>query len=80
MVKQKLTAQIDEMRAKIDDLKIKNPDGITSVRNFSEGSFIKPGDIITNLYDVKKLKVQAFVPENFTTKVTENTKFTLPRI
>ena len=76
MVKQKLTAQMDEMRAKIDDLKIKAPfDGITSVRNFSEGSFVKPGDIITNLYDIKKLKVQAFVPENFTTKVTENTKF-----
>jgi len=76
MVKKKLTAQLDEIKAKIEDLKIKAPfDGVTSVRNFSEGSFIKPGDVITNLYDIKKLKVQAFVPENFTTKVKERTKF-----
>ena len=76
MLKRKLTAQVDEIKAKIEDLKIRAPfDGITSVRNFSEGSFIKPGDIITNLYDIKKLKIQAFVPENFITKVTENTKF-----
>ena len=76
MVKKKLTAQVDEIKAKIEDLKIRAPfDGITSVRNFSEGSFIKPGDIITNLYDIKKLKIQAFVPESFITKVTENTKF-----
>ena len=57
------------MQAKLEDLKIRAPfDGITSVRNFSEGSFIKPGDVITNLYDIKKLKVQGFVPENFFNK------------
>ena len=67
---------MDEIKAQIEDLKIRAPsDGVTSVRNFSEGSFIKPGDVITNLYDIKKLKVQAFVPENFVTKVDENTKF-----
>ena len=78
MVKKKLTAQMDEIKAQIEDLKIKAPfDGLTSVRNFSEGSFIKPGDVITNLYDIKKLKVQAYVPENFVTKVEENTKFVI---
>ena len=76
MLKKKLVAQKDEMQAKLEDLKIRAPfDGITSVRNFSEGSFIKPGDVITNLYDIKKLKVQGFVPENFLTKVKNNTKF-----
>ena len=76
MIKKKLTAQIDEIKAQIEDLKIKAPfDGLTSVRNFSEGSFIKPGDVITNLYDIKKLKVQAYVPENFVGKVKENTEF-----
>ena len=40
---------MDEIKAQIEDLKIKAPfDGLTSVRNFSEGSFIKPGDVITN--------------------------------
>ena len=67
---------MDEIKAQIEDLKIKAPfDGLTSVRNFSEGSFIKPGDVITNLYDIKKLKVQAYVPENFVGKVKENTEF-----
>ncbi len=76
MIKKKLTAQMDEIKAQIEDLKIRAPfDGIISIRNFSEGSFIKPGDVITYLYDIKKLKVQAFVPENFSAKVTENTKF-----
>ena len=76
MLKKKLVAQKDEMQAKLEDLKIRAPfDGITSVKNFSEGSFIKPGDVITNLYDIKKLKVQGFVPENFLTKVKDNTKF-----
>ncbi len=78
MIKKKLTAQMDEIKAQIEDLKIKAPfDGLTSVRNFSEGSFIKPGDVITNLYDIKKLKVQAYVPENFVDKVKENTEFTI---
>ena len=67
---------MDEIKAQIEDLKIREPfDGVTSVRNFSRGSFIKPGDVITNLYDIKKLKVQAFVPEKFFAKVDENTKF-----
>ena len=78
MIKKKLTAQMDEIKAQIEDLKIKAPfDGLTSVRNFSEGSFIKPGDVITNLYDIKKLKVQAYVPENFVGKVKENTEFVI---
>ena len=78
MIKKKLTAQMDEIKAQIEDLKIKAPfDGLTSVRNFSEGSFIKPGDVITNLYDIKKLKVQAYVPENFVGKVKESTEFVI---
>ena len=55
MIKKKLNAQVTQIKAKIDDLKIKAPfEGLTSVRNFSEGSLLKPGDVITNLYDIKK--------------------------
>ena len=78
MIRKKLIAKIEEIKAKIEDLKIRAPfDGITSVRNFSEGSFIKPGDIITELYDTKTLKIQAFVPESFMLKLKDNSKFSV---
>ena len=73
-----MIAKIEEIKAKIEDLKIRAPfNGITGVRNFSEGSFIKPGDIITELYDTKTLKIQAFVPESFTIKLKEDNNFTV---
>ncbi len=76
MIRKKLIAKIEEIKAKIEDLKIRAPfNGITSVRNFSEGSFIRPGDIITELHDTKTLKIQAFVPESFITKLKENNDF-----
>tara|TARA_B100001287_G_C22619982_1_gene499538 strand:+ start:258 stop:1247 length:990 start_codon:yes stop_codon:yes gene_type:complete len=78
MIRKKLIAKIEEIKAKIEDLKIRAPfNGITGVRNFSEGSFIKPGDIITELYDTKTLKIQAFVPESFTIKLKEDNNFTV---
>ncbi|MEE2695032.1 MAG: efflux RND transporter periplasmic adaptor subunit [Pseudomonadota bacterium] len=70
MTKKKLAGKIEEIKARIEDLKIKAPfDGYTGVRNFSEGSFIKPGDVITKLYDTKTLKIQAFAPENFSQQI-----------
>tara|TARA_B100000686_G_C16758466_1_gene957124 strand:+ start:283 stop:1191 length:909 start_codon:yes stop_codon:yes gene_type:complete len=76
MIKKKLNAQVTQIKAKIDDLKIKAPfEGLTSVRNFSEGSLLKPGDVITNLYDIKKLKIQAFVPEGYIEKIKNNMEF-----
>ena len=76
MVRKKLIAKIEEIKAKIEDLKIRAPfNGITSIRNFSEGSFIKPGDIITEIYDTKILKIQAFVPESFITKLKKENNF-----
>ena len=61
MLMEKLKARLDEIDATINDLTISAPfAGITSIRNFSEGSLIKPGDIITTIYDITKLKIQAF--------------------
>ena len=78
MLKDKLTARLEEIDAKINDLKVLAPfDGITSVKNFSEGSLVKPGDIITTLYDVKNLKIQAKVPEKFINKINDKTIFSL---
>ena len=78
MLKDKLNARLEEIDAKINDLKVLAPfDGITSVKNFSEGSLVKPGDIITTLYDVKNLKIQAKVPEKFINKINDKTIFSL---
>ena len=75
-VKDKLNAKLDEINAKINDLKILAPfDGITSVKNYSEGSLVKPGDVITTLYDIQNLKIQAKVPEKFINKINDKTIF-----
>ena len=78
MLKDKLNAKLDEINAKINDLKILAPfDGITSVKNYSEGSLVKPGDVITTLYDIQNLKIQAKVPEKFINKINDKTIFSL---
>ena len=78
MLKDKLNARLEEINAKINDLKILAPfDGITGVKSFSEGSLVKPGDVITTLYDIKNLKIQAKVPEKFINKINDKTIFFL---
>ena len=78
MLTKRLKARLDEIDATINDLRISAPfSGITSVRNFSQGSLIKPGEIITTIYDVSKLKIQAKVPEVFVNKISTNTNFLL---
>ena len=78
MSKKKLSGKVQEIMAKIEDHKIKAPfDGYTGIRNFSEGSFVKPGDVITELHDIKTLKIQAYVPESFSNKVKINNTFFL---
>ena len=70
MTKKKLSGKVQEIQARIEDLKIKAPfDGYTGIRNYSEGSFIMPGDVVTELYDIKELKIQAYIPENYSEQV-----------
>lgn len=70
MLKKKLIGKINEIKAQIEDHKIKAPfNGFTGIRNYSEGSFVKPGDVITELHDIKTLKVQAYIPESFSNKI-----------
>ena len=78
MIKNKLTARLEEINAKIEDLKITAPfSGLTGIRNFSEGSLLMPGDIVTELYDINKLKILAKVPEIFISKISRKTSFSL---
>ncbi len=76
MTKKKLSGKVQEIEARIEDLKIKAPfDGYTGVRNYSEGSFIMPGDVVTELYDIKELKIQAYIPENYSEQVKIGKEF-----
>ena len=78
MVKKKLSGRINEIFAQLEDHRIKAPfDGFTGIRNFSEGSFVKPGDVITELHDIKTLKVQVYVPESFANKIEKDDIFLL---
>ncbi len=70
MSKKKLSGKVKEIMAKIEDHKIKAPfSGYTGIRNFSNGSFIKPGDVITELHDINTLKIQVYIPEIFSNKI-----------
>ena len=66
----RLTGKVDEIKAKINDLVLKAPfDGTIGLRNYSVGAFIKPGDVITTIYDFNTLKVEASVPEAYVDKI-----------
>lgn len=74
--KKKLEARKEEILAKLNDLKIKAPfKGVIGLRNFSVGSFINPGDIITTIYDLNKIKVIFFIPEFYLNSVFLSQKF-----
>ena len=80
MIKKKLSGKINEITALLEDHRIIAPfDGVTGIRNFSEGSFVKPGDIITELHDIKTLKVQVYVPEGFSNKIQKGDIFLLDK-
>lgn len=68
--KEKLSGKVQEIKAKINEHILIAPfNGIIGVRNYSEGSFIKPGDIITTIYDNSFLKIEAFAPETHINKI-----------
>ena len=77
MKKKKLAAKINEITAKINDLKIVAPfDGFIGLKNFSEGSLVQPGEAITNLNDIGTLKIKANIPEIYFSRVKEKDSFT----
>ena len=68
--KVRLLGKVDEIKAKINDLILKAPfDGTIGLRNFSVGAFVKPGEVITTIYDFKTLKIEATAPEAYVGKI-----------
>ena len=74
--KKKLEGRYEEVQAKINDLILKAPfDGILGTKNFSEGAFLVPGDIVVSIYDIKKVKVKINIPERYSNNLKIGQKF-----
>ena len=74
--KKKLEGKYEEVSAKLNDLIITTPfDGIISSKKYSQGSFVKPGDVITSLYDIRKIKIELYIPEKYLGKIFKKQKF-----
>lgn len=59
-------AQVDAMRAKVNDTIIPAPfSGRVGLRNISVGSLVTPGQVITTLDDTSVIKLDFTVPETF---------------
>lgn len=73
-------ADIDLIKAQIDKTEIKAPfSGKIGLRNVSEGSYVTPSIIITNLEDISPVKIDFTIPEKYTgrVKINDIIKFSL---
>ena len=59
-------ARVEEIQARLADLRIRAPfSGVLGLREVSPGTLLKPGDRITTLDDVDRIKLDFSVPETF---------------
>jgi membrane fusion protein (multidrug efflux system) len=65
-----IDAQLMSAHIKLNDTTIKAPfDGVLGFRQISVGAFLAPGDVITSLDDLSRVKVDFTVPERFLTTI-----------
>ena len=58
--------RIRELEARIQDRTIRAPfDGVLGLRRISVGALVEPGDLITTIDDVSRIKLDFAVPETF---------------
>ena len=76
MQKKKLEGKYEEISAKLNDLTLKSPfNGFIGTKNYSKGSFIKPGDTITEIYDIEQVKIELNIPEQHVNEISKNQNF-----
>ncbi|MBY0400431.1 efflux RND transporter periplasmic adaptor subunit [Myxococcota bacterium] len=64
-------ARVEEIEARLADLRIRAPfSGMLGLREVSPGTLVKPGDRITTLDDVDRIKLDFSVPETFLSLLT----------
>ena len=59
-------ARVEELEARLADLRIRAPfSGVLGLREVSPGTLLQPGDRITTLDDIDRIKLDFSVPETF---------------
>lgn len=59
-------ARVEEIQARIADLRVRAPfKGVLGLRAVSPGTLVRPGDKITTLDDIERIKLDFSVPETF---------------
>lgn len=59
-------ARVAELEARLSDLRIRAPfAGVLGLRDVSPGTLVQPGDTITTLDDIDRIKLEFSVPETF---------------
>ncbi|MFN2394751.1 MAG: efflux RND transporter periplasmic adaptor subunit, partial [Bacteroidales bacterium] len=67
-----LKAQIEELAVHIDLAQIRAPfSGTLGMRNFSQGTFLSQGDMVTRIVQTQKLKVSFDIPARYASLATE---------
>lgn len=70
-----LKSQIQQLKLNIELANVRAPfSGVLGMRDFSEGTFLKEGQEITTLTEVKQLKVNFTLPQEYLSNVQINTE------
>jgi membrane fusion protein (multidrug efflux system) len=77
-------AQLDQTRADMNVLRvqlvktsIRAPfSGIVGLRNVSRGSYVTPGDVLTTLQDISRVKIDFSIPERYSNSFTKGQDIT----
>ena len=73
----KLQADIEEVKAKLDQTELKAPfDGIIGLRQVSVGAYASPSTNVATLTNVQKLKVEFAIPERYAGVLQNGAKLT----
>lgn len=66
--------QAEEVKARIKDRTLQAPfDGILGIRSISSGALVRPGDVITTIQDISKIKLDFNVPSIHLSKLKPGT-------
>lgn len=66
---------IEEIKARIGDRTLIAPfDGVVSIRNVSVGTLIRPGDVITTIEDISRIKLDFNVPSRYLSQLNPGIK------
>lgn len=76
-----IQSEIDLKEVLLDKTEIRAPfTGQIGLRHISEGAYVEPNKVLTNLYDVSKLRIDFSIPERYANSIEKGMKimFTLP--